>query len=78
MVPARRKAAPMRWLSLLLVSQWSVGFEEYEEMPSRWQAGKDGSQCAYAKPGMLPQAIRSRLASSPSSAWTSRRCSSTG
>ena len=32
----------MRWLRLLLVAQWSVGFEEYEEMPSRWQAGMLG------------------------------------
>lgn len=62
MAAAPMRWLPMRWLRLLLVAQWSVGFEEYEEMPSRWQAGKDGSQCAYAKPGMLPQAIRSRLA----------------
>ena len=62
MAAAPMRWLPMRWLRLLLVAQWSVGFEEYEEMPSRWQAGKDGSQCAYAKPGLLPQAIRSRLA----------------
>ncbi|KAH8050412.1 glucuronosyl-N-acetylglucosaminyl-proteoglycan 4-alpha-N-acetylglucosaminyltransferase [Aureococcus anophagefferens] len=62
MAAAPMRWLPMRWLRLLLVARWSVGFEEYEEMPSRWQAGKDGSRCAYAKPGMLPQAIRSRLA----------------